>query len=225
MLDRTRRFFDIKYHVSYAMAHEKAGPWQLLTLPPYDIIPKGLVAFDQIRSNTPRDLFVHFHCWDNMFERFWQPRKKDLSLLGEFHGALPIDWSMFTDFDFGLNLWNLRRNRIIANVLLENGIDVLPAATWWDDNSLEHSLDGLPHHSLIEVSNVNTHGDPERNRLFNLGLNRVRDVLDPLAIVLYGSPLTQPFDGPPILFYQNSHYTGNGCSYLNQEQFQLVKEA
>ena len=67
--------------------------------------------------------------------------------------------------------------------------------------------------------------DPNSDRLFNLGLCRVRDVLDPIAIVLYGRRLKGPFDGPPILFYQNSHYTGDGCSYLNTEQLQLIKEA
>ena len=206
------------------MTHEKAGPWQLLTVPAYDVVPKGLVSFDQIRSNTPRDLFVHFHCWDNTFERLWNPSASDLSLLCEFHGVLPTDWSQFTDFDFGLNLWNLRRNRILANVLRENGLDVLPAATWWDESSLEHSLDGLPQHSLIEVSNVNTRCDPKSERLFDFGLHKVRDVLDPLAIILYGNPLRKPFDGPPIFFYQNSHYTSNGCSYRNQEQLQLIEE-
>ena len=225
MQERTRRYFDEKFQVSYVMTHEKTGPWQLLTLPAYDIVPKGMVAFDQIRANTPRDLFVHFHGWDDGFERLWRMGSKDISLLCEFHGALPPDWSQFTDFDFGLNLWNLRRNRIIANVMIESGIDVLPAATWWDEASLEHSLDGLPRHSLIEVSNVNTREDPNSDRLFNLGLCRVRDMLDPIAIVLYGRRLKTPFDGHPILFYQNSHYTGNGCSYLNQEQLQLIKEA
>ena len=222
MQKRTRRYFDSHFKASYVMTHERAGPWQLLTLPPYDIVPKGVVAFDQIRSGTPRDLFVHFHCWDDAFERLCQFREKDMSLIGEFRGAFPPDWSQFTDFDFGLNLWNLRRNRIIANCMLENGIDILPAATWWDEASLEHCLDGLPQHSLIEVSNVNTRGSLESKRLFNVGLRRVRDVLDPLAIILYGSPLEEPFDGPQVLFYQNSHHTGNGCSYLNQEQLQLI---
>ncbi len=224
MRDRTKRYFDKRFHVSYVMAHAKAGPWQLLTLPPYDVVPKGVVAFDQIRAKTPRDLFVHFHCWDDTFERLWEFDNRDVSLIDEFHGVMPTDWSQFTDFDFGLNVWNLRRNRIIANMLLESGIDVMPAATWWDEASLEHSLDGLPRHSIIEVSNVNTKRTPECERLFEIGLYRVRDVLDPIAIALYGRPLTKTFDGPPILFYQNSHYTGNGCSYLNHEQLQLITE-
>ena len=224
MTHKTLRYFEKNFWASYAMRHAKSGPWQLLSVPPCYIQPKGVVGFDQIKRNTPRDLFVHTHGWDNIFERFWRSPKRDLPLLLDFAGMFTPDFSQFRDFDFPLCLWNLRRNRILANWFLENEIEVLPSASWWDESSLDHCLDGLPKRSIIEVSNVNTRKDPQSDRIFDLGLKRVRDVLDPLAIVLYGNRLEKPFDGPPILYYQNSHYTGNGCSYLNQEQLQLTKE-
>lgn len=199
---------------------------------PFVIFHTGLLAVPLTRylergtlfSCNRSDLFVHTHGWDNVFERFWRNPKKDLTLLVGFAGMFTPDFSQFRDFDFPLCLWNLRRNRILANWFLENEIEVLPSASWWDESSLDHCLDGLPKRSIIEVSNVNTRKDPQSDRIFDLGLKRVRDVLDPLAIVLYGNRLEKPFDGPPILYYQNSHYTGNGCSYLNQEQLQLMKE-
>ena len=225
MTEKTLNYFDRQFWASYAMRHEKVGPWQLPTVRPCYTVPKGVTGFDQLRPKTPRNLFVHWHSWDNEFETIWRNPQKHLRRLQEFPGIFMPDFSQFSDFDFPLCLWNLRRNRLLGNWYWENDVEVMPCATWWDEYSLEHCLDGLPKRSLIEVSNVNTCHTLESERIFEMGLNKVRDVLDPLAIILYGKRLKRPFDGPPILFFQNSHYTGNGCSYLNEEQLQLIKEA
>ena len=64
-------------------------------------------------------------------------------------------------------------NRLLGNWYWENDVEVMPCATWWNEYSLEHCLDGLPRRSLIEVSNVNTCHTPESERVFEMGLNKV----------------------------------------------------
>lgn len=225
MTERTREYFERTFKLAYAKTLKTVGYWQLPVIPPCTILPKGVVGFDQIKHKTPRDLFVHFHCWDDRFERIWASSERDIALLAQFSGLFMPDFSLFSDMSPADCIHNLRRCRIMHMWYLDNGFDVMPSAKWWDEESLELCLAGLPRHSLISISNVGVRSDQKSMHIFRTGYERVCKVLDPPAILLYGSRLNECYSGPPIFFYQNTHHSGEGCSYLNQEQLQLIKEA
>ena len=48
MTDKTKRYFDRMFKLPFAKSLEKAGKWQLPVIPPCRILPKGVVAYDQI---------------------------------------------------------------------------------------------------------------------------------------------------------------------------------
>ena len=224
MTDKTIRYFDRKFKLPFAKSLDRAGDWQLPVIPPCHILPKGVVAYDQIKVSTPRDLFVVFHCWDDRIENTWIDSESAIKKLSRFNGVFMPDFSMLTDMDFPLCVYNLWRCRVLARWFLENEIEVLPSAKWWNEKSLEHCFDGLPKHSLISVSNVATVRSRECDRLFRIGYERMLQVLDPAGVILYGSIPRIPYPGPKPYFFQNTHHSGEGLSYLGIEQQQLKEE-
>jgi len=222
MTEKTRRYFESAYKLSYVNGMgDKVGRWKLPALPPCHVLPKGFVGFDQIKKDTPRDLTVHFHCWDDQEERFWLKTEKYLPLIDQFASAVMPDFSTFTDMAPAENLRNLYRSRVLARKMIDYGIIVLPSATWWDEESVDICLEGLPIGSLLEISNVGTSCSENGKRIFRYGVNRVMEMLKPSRIVLYGHRPDETFRNIPYEFCQNTHYSGTGMSYLNHEQLQL----
>ena len=52
--------------------------------------------------------------------------------------------------------------------------------------SFEWCFDGVPHNSMIAVSSVGTQVDKEAKRLFEIGYNKMLEVLEPASIYFYG---------------------------------------
>lgn len=121
-------------------------------------IPKNLVSFNYVnsllkkKSIDPREYYVHFFIDDYQFERIWNRPDRYLSQLSKFAGIIMPDFSVYNNFPFPLQLFNVYKSRLIAAYYKSRGVDVIPTLTWSDESSLKWILDGLPKESVVAVS-------------------------------------------------------------------------
>lgn len=162
-------------------------------LPTYDV-PTRLVSFSKAISSKDTDQWVHFFEDDCMFERLWRNPKRYLDVLRRFHGVILPDYSLYRDMPLVMQLWNIYRSRAIGHWLQQNGVAVIPCVRYGDYRTYRCCCDGLPKHSVIAIGTHGTFKNLDDRTILLEGLDVVVDILQPVAIVVYGSAPAKYFD-------------------------------
>ena len=92
---------------------------------------------------------VHFFIDDYRFTRLWSAPDNYMPMLQEFKYVMTPDFSMYTDYPKGIQIYNHYRKHWIGAYLQEYGVQVIPTICWSDESSYEWCFDGEPEHSVV----------------------------------------------------------------------------
>lgn len=186
-------------------AYPGTGDFDIPEIPPFEI-SEGLAETEFIPYNyartcgTPENKGVHFFVDDYQFARLWNKPDIYLEKLRQFKFVLAPDFSTYSDMPRAMQIYNHYRKHWIARYLTEHNIAVIPTISWSTPDSFEWCFDGEPRGSVVAISNVSCLRNPTARRLFDLGFEKMKEVLQPSAILCYGAELDGTINIKP-------HYT------------------
>lgn len=207
MTEKTLRYFERYFKIPFVKTIPKTGLFNLPVLAKCEVVPNGLVCFDEVKAQTDRNQFLHAHTTDDKLEGMWLNPERYLRRFSEFQGIYPPDFSQYTDMDRPASIWNLYRMRVMSAYYSAQGLHVMPVATWNTPDSFSYTFDGLPQRGMIGVSTVGVLRNPRYQELFVIGYAEMVKRLKPELVVLYGGKPGFDLGGPETLSFPNSHYS------------------
>lgn len=169
-----------------------------------------VISFSEMLSSKYRNKLSNY--WIDMFnndiviERFWNNPEKYLPFMKQAKGVIAADYSVMTGLLLTDNINNIQRNRITAFMIEREGIQTIPVASWYDEESFEWCFDGLPHHSVIAVSsNGCLKGECKTaKQTFIKGIFELNKRKSPIAILVCG-PHIKELDSLSNIHYYKSY--------------------
>lgn len=184
-----------------------------------------LIGFDKtkLESSNHLDRMVHFFLYDYKFERVWKNPDNDLEKLKRYKAVLTPDFSMYTEMNPTLQLYNTFRNRWCGAYYASKGIRVIPTVSWGNENTFEFCFDGITKGSTVAVSTYmvtehNHHKD--QNEFFLKGYNEMLRRIEPEKIICYNEPF--PEMQGDIVFVD---YDLSSWRYMNDDPYVPSKYA
>ena len=165
-------------------------------------IPVGLIPYDEAKTiynkrikNEPDfkdNRFVHFYIDDQKFDgkknSIWTFPKEALRILKHFAGIITPDFSTYCDFPYPIKLINTFRMRSFGFWISKQGIEVINNVRWGTPETYHYCFDGIPEGSVVAIGTVASGLRSKENRkLFDDGFKKMMDILQPKAIIIYGS--------------------------------------
>lgn len=155
-----------------------------------------LIGFD--KAKTGRDehynRIVHFFLYDYKFEDIWENPDRYIEILKQYRAVLTPDYSMYTDMNPTIQLYNTFRNRWVGAYLAEKGIKVIPTVSWGLENTFDFCFNGIEKGSIVAVSTymVSEHGNHmDQKEFFMKGYNEMLKRLEPELIICYNTPFPE----------------------------------
>lgn len=188
----------------YQEGAELRGRYKMPIVAPTQSLPGNVVSFTEL--GTVRDRENHWvdHFVDDYhFNYTWNNLDSKIPLYKEYKGVIGFDWSLDSAFQPGLNIWHCTKCRNADFYMQKHGIDVIPVASWVDEDSFEWCLDGLPEESSIAVSTNGCISDKESLRCFIAGVKIVQERLSPTHLVVCGNPVEELKEYSNIFYYPN----------------------
>lgn len=181
------------------------GPYHFPVIKPSHHRPKELLGFDHMLPSKEYHKGIHFYLYDYMFERIWNSPQQYMEKLSRFDCVIGPDFSLYTDMPVAQQIWNHYRNNLLAQMMQDYGIEVIPPIMWSTPDTFEWCFDGLPHNSVLAVETVGCCQDKESRELWHLGMDAAMKKLTPECIVLYGSDIGYDFGGTEVIHIANTN--------------------
>lgn len=131
--------------------------------------------------------FVHFFLPDHYIERVWNNPDYYLGVFSQYKGIVQPDFSVYTDMPKVMQMWNHYRRNWLTQWYQQQGIRVIPAPTWGDEDSFEWCFEGMPKGSCLCVSTVGCVQNLNNRLIFNAGFTEMLKQLEPSQLILYGA--------------------------------------
>lgn len=133
------------------------------------------------------DRFIHFFLPDYYIERAWDNLDHYSAILSMYKGVIQPDFSQYTDMPPVMRMWNHYRRMCMAQYYQHEGLRVIPAPCWSDEDSFEYCFDGMPKGSCVCISSVGCIQNVKAATLFKAGFKEALKQLEPSQIILYGA--------------------------------------
>jgi hypothetical protein len=149
-----------------------------------------LIGFDKthLEDQNHLDRMVHFFLYDYRFERVWKNPDNDIEKLSRYRAVLSPDFSMYLEMAPVMQLYNVFRNRWCGAYWASKGIRVIPTVNWGDESTFDFCFDGIEKGSVVAVS---TYTREDNIDGFMLGYNKMLEIIEPSAILCYGTPFPE----------------------------------
>lgn len=131
---------------------------------------------------------MHFFLDDFRFEVLWNRPWDTLSAPLRMGYALAPDFSLYRDWPYALQLFNVYRNRWMGRFWQEQGIHVIPTVVWGDMSSYDFCFAGIEPGGVVACSSVGVR-DGESLDYFSAGYREMVRRLAPQHVVFYGNKL------------------------------------
>lgn len=152
--------------------------------------PEGIDSMVRFKDTQSCDFRyaqgLHFYSDDYQFERVWAQPEVYLELLRQFAFVVETDFSMYLDFPEPLQKWNHYRNQLLGAWWQQQGLWVIPSASWSDQASFAWAFEGLPENSTVAISTV---GCVKGRELYGYFMDGVRELIrqkQPTGLLVYG---------------------------------------
>ena len=157
-------------------------------------IPKKLIPFSKCLRSKEYDAWIHFYEDDYNFERVWRNPKKYLPIIKKFAGIITMDFSVYRDMPFPMQVWQIYRSRALGFWFQKNGIKVIVNMRYGDERTFNICCNGVPKNSIISIGSHGCIKDKEDRQIFISGLDFIIKELKPHTIIVYGSAPNKIFD-------------------------------
>lgn len=145
-----------------------------------------LKAFNIFKSSNDKACWVHFFIDDYQFERIWKRPTQYINLFKQSQGIISTDFSMYRDMPKAIQIYNCYRNRALARFYQKQGIKVIPAIGWSDEESFDWCFDGIPQGSAVAISSNGCLQNSVSKQNFIKGFNKMVEVLKPCQVIVIG---------------------------------------
>lgn len=114
-------------------------------------LPNDLVAYGHHRQYYGANVGLHFYEADCVFETAWSKPVATMNEVRKFRYVIAPDNTLFVDQAKSFNILQLYKNRWVTCYWQQNGVNVIPSASWGNADSLKYCFDGLPENSIIAI--------------------------------------------------------------------------
>ncbi len=167
----------------------KIGKLGVPRLKPIREIPKiqKCLPINVVLSEKIQGVWGHCFIGDTRQNCFWNNPFANIDRLKKLKGIISTDYSLFRDYSIAEQKWNCFKNRVMAYHWQQQGLNVVPTASWSVPSSFEWCWDGLPKNSVLGITTNGIATAKEGYRLFVLGLDELIKRLEPIALIVCGS--------------------------------------
>ena len=140
----------------------------------------------KVPKELRKETGIHFYIDDFRFERVWHYPDIYVPMFREFGAVLTPDFSCYGDFPKAIKLYAFYRNAWLGCYWQENGITVVPQASWSSPETLSYAFDGIPEDSVLAVSSVGVMKREQDRQFFLQGYHHLIETKHPLKILFHG---------------------------------------
>lgn len=183
-----------------------SGFFEMPTLKPVDFKPTRLVGFNYAKSSKTFDFGIHFYLDDYQFERLWNNLDDYVELLSKFECVLSPHFSVYADMSKSIRIYNTFRGKLLAQMLQDYGITVIPTVYWGEEDTYDFSFDGLPENGTLSIYTVNYNKSEWAHDMTRNGLIELLKRKKPKRLLIYGNGITiddVDFGNTEVVYYQN----------------------
>ncbi len=201
MLKTNIRKYDI-FKVYFWHDATLIGKYRLPQLKPTQAIPSQVISFNERNSiKCPSNYWVDFFIDDALFEGFWNHPEMSFDHLRRFAGVITPDYSMLPEMLPAQRSWNCTRNRVMAYYLQQNGFNIIPVASWCEENDFEWCFDGLPIGSSIAISTNGCLSSPYSHNILLQGVKELYRQKSPTHLIVCGRHMPELDKYPNVVYY------------------------
>lgn len=131
---------------------------------------------------------IHFFTYDWLFDSVYEKPEITLEKLDQYYAILTPEFSMYYDMPIARQLDSVFKNRWCGAFWQKQGMLVIPTITWSSIPCMEFCFDGVEKGSVVAVS---TYMREDNKSGFMLGYNKMLEVIEPSAIICYGTPFPE----------------------------------
>lgn len=206
--------YETRYDVfnSYLVRTAKyAGEEEFPSIRSCNEIPNKIIPFSvAMKSNyEDYDCWVCFYELDYLFMRFWRNPRKYLPKIKKFKGVISCDFSLYANMPLVMQKYHIYMGRALANWLIENGVKVIPNVRLGDERTYKFGFDGLYKGDVIAIGTIGTTKRTEERKLIVAAIKKTIEVLEPAAIVIYGSlpnEIKESYPNVKFHIYENYNF-------------------
>ena len=176
------------FHASLLQDAHYAGGFDFPVIREEHEVPRRMIPFSKaLQEKKDFRQWVCFYEDDFLFERIWNQPSRYVDALSKFEGVIAPDFSVYYDMPYSMQLWNIFRSRTIGAWLQQQGIKVIPNIRFGDTRTFDCCCDGISKHSVIAIGSLGCLKVKAYRPTFEAGIEHVARLLQPEAIVFYGS--------------------------------------
>lgn len=186
------------------------GQYNIPKIDPIQVDFKNLDLVGFNYSTNPKILnldeennsWVHFFLPDHMLERVWKNPEYYLQVFNLYEGLIQPDFSLYVGMPKAMLIFQHYRRMFLAKYYQQQGVMVIPAPCWADENSFEYCFDGMPKDSCLCISTVGCVKNPEVYEDFMKGYLETLKRLTPTQLIFYGKVTKDIIDAVTVPYVQ-----------------------
>ena len=179
-------------------------------------MPDDLLGFNYVTNTTDKSIGVHFFLDDYQIERVWNRPEFYINKLKDFDCVLTPDFSLYSDMQKSMMIWNTYHSRLIGQLMQKAGIIVIPTVSWADETTFDFCFDGLPQESTLAMSTIGVKQNQSKYKVWQAGVDEMIKRCKPKKLMIYGGKVDYQFPKNIITkYYENKNISrlkrlGNG---------------
>ena len=131
---------------------------------------------------------IHFFTYDWNFESVYEKPEKAMEKLDQDYALLTPEFSTYKDMPLARQIDSVFKNRWCGAYWQKQGMKVIPTISWGSIPCMEFCFDGVEKGSIVAVS---TYTREDNKDGFMLGYNKMMEIIQPSAIICYGTPFDE----------------------------------
>lgn len=131
---------------------------------------------------------IHFFTYDWNFESVYEKPEKAMEKLDQYYALLTPEFSTYKDMPLARQIDSVFKNRWCGAYWQKQGMKVIPTISWGSIPCMEFCFDGVEKGSIVAVS---TYTREDNKDGFMLGYNKMMEIIQPSAIICYGTPFDE----------------------------------
>lgn len=139
-------------------------------------------------DNENKNKTIHFFTYDWLFDKVYEKPELALEKLDQYFALLTPEFSMYKDMPLARQIDSVFKNRWCGAYWQKQGMTIIPTVSWGSIPSMEFCFDGIEKGSIVAVS---TYTREDNKNGFMLGYNKMLEIIDPSAVICYGTPFPE----------------------------------
>ncbi len=169
---------------------------------PTSYVPENIINFvERKKVKDPQNYCVEMFVDDRRFSTIWRSFDKLLPELLKFQGTCGPDFSNYLDLPTQISDALNILGKLLTAKLQRKGVNVIPTVSWRDPQSYSQSFDGIPHNSVLAISNNGVLGNALYRHYFIEGVHALIEMLTPTTLLIIGNEMDELRNITNIRYY------------------------